>query len=284
MTTVYARTREREKAWKFGLYCLCGSLVITPFWYLIFRKWIRGHPNTFLAVSDGTLLLHSVLMRSKVLWIFSEILESVCIIPQLLLLRQTTVPTVLDSYYLVALGAYRFLYILNWIVRGSKEKHYADPTSWVWGTIQTALMIDFAWVYYTRQRVKLRKGGVVDSDDLRQGWLVGRLVGRKSLDFDYDEEQAQGRGQRAASDNNWGRRGISVSADDGVMARVSNTKRMAPGSGPESQPLTDPAAFEDDSEEEETPPSTAQGSGVTGGDEWNDDVDEDAREHSGKPN
>ena len=105
---------------------------------------------------------------------FSEILESVCIIPQLLLLRQTTVPTVIDSFYLVTLGTYRFLYILNWIVRGANEDNYIDPTSWVWGTIQTALMIDFAWVYYTRQRVKLRQGGVVDSDDMSRGWLVGR--------------------------------------------------------------------------------------------------------------
>jgi hypothetical protein len=31
----------------------------------------------------------------------------VCVLPQLLLLRQTTVPTVIDSYYLLALGSYR---------------------------------------------------------------------------------------------------------------------------------------------------------------------------------
>lgn len=49
MTSVYARTREREKAWKFGMYCLLGSIVITPFWYLIFKKWVIGH-NTFLKV------------------------------------------------------------------------------------------------------------------------------------------------------------------------------------------------------------------------------------------
>lgn len=49
MTSVYARTREREKAWKFGMYCLLGSLVVAPFWYLIFKKWVIGH-NTFLKV------------------------------------------------------------------------------------------------------------------------------------------------------------------------------------------------------------------------------------------
>jgi ER lumen protein retaining receptor len=49
MTSVYARTREREKAWKFGLYCLAGAIVVAPFWYLIFKKWVLGH-NTFIKV------------------------------------------------------------------------------------------------------------------------------------------------------------------------------------------------------------------------------------------
>lgn len=28
MTFAYARTREREKAWKFGIYCLAGAAVL----------------------------------------------------------------------------------------------------------------------------------------------------------------------------------------------------------------------------------------------------------------
>lgn len=196
-------------------------------------------------------------------------------------------PTVLDSFYLVALGTYRFLYILNWIVRGAKEPLYKDPTSWVWGTIQTALIIDFAWVYWTRQRVKLRRGGVVDSEDLSRGWLVGRFVGRKSVDFDFDDEEAAtNREQDGRPKNQWGRRGISVSADEGVHDRDA-PRRKSPGNGhadPESQPLADPAAFEDESDDEAPPPpapSITHESGVRGGDEWNDDIDEDAQEHSG---
>lgn len=219
----------------------------------------------------------------QLLWVFSEILESVCVIPQLLLLRQTTVPTVLDSFYLVTLGGYRFLYVLNWCVRAAQDPGYADPTSWVWGTIQTALFIDFAWVYWTRQRVKLRKGGVVDSEDLRQGWLVGRFVGRKSLDFDYDEEEAASGDQTTpAPKNTWGRRGISVSADEGVLDRETAPPRRNLGggqTGPESQPLADPAAFDDDSDDDGAPPPVSYGTQVRGTDEWNDDVDDDAREH-----
>jgi ER lumen protein retaining receptor len=200
-----------------------------------------------------------------------------------LLLRQTTVPTVIDSFYLVTLGLYRFLYVLNWITRGAKEVDYADPTSWVWGSIQTALMIDFAWVYYTRQRVKLRRGGVVDSEDLGRGWIVGRFVGRKSVDFDFDEESAAPREEEARNTNKWGRRNISVSADEGVAGAP---KRKGPSDGnmdPESQPLADPAAFEDESDDDAplpaAPSSTGEhGSGVRA-DEWADDLDEDAKPH-----
>jgi ER lumen protein retaining receptor len=204
-------------------------------------------------------------------------------------MRQTTVPTVIDSMYLVALGTYRFLYVLNWINRGVKEGH-KDPTSWVWGTIQTALMIDFAWVYYSRQRVKLRRGGVVDSEDLGRGWLIGRFVGRKSVDFDFEEEENACREpENAHSKNGWGRRGISVSADEGVR---DAPRRKGPVNGnldPEAQPLADPAAFEDDSDDGLDAPLAAAGSsaghesGVSGGDEWNDDMDADAQEHSGLP-
>jgi len=265
MTSVYARTREREKAWKFGMYCLLGSVLMTPFWYLIVKDTLLGH-NAFL----------------KVLWVFSEILESVCVIPQLLLLRQTTVPTVLDSFYLVTLGTYRFLYVLNWIMRGAKEPGYRDPTSWVWGTIQTALIIDFAWVYWTRQRVKLRHGGVVDSDDLGRGWIVGRFVSRKSMDFDYDEETAGQRNDTTQPKNKWGRRGISVSADEGVEGAPKRTTPERANVDPESQPLADPAAFEDESDDDAPPPGTATSVAEQSGvrrDEWDDDLDEDATEH-----
>lgn len=148
-------------------------------------------------------------------------------------------------------------------------------------------MIDFAWVYWTRQRVKLRQGGVVDSEDLGRGWLVGRLagMGRKSADnFDYDEES----GQQARNDqpnNKWGRRGISVSADEGVLDAPKHKGGVDRDS--ESQPLADPAAFEDDESDDDAPPAAtasssaaAHESGVRA-DEWDNDVDEDAKAHDG---
>lgn len=153
------------------------------------------------------------------MWTFSEILESVCVLPQLLLLRQTSVPTVIDSFYLVTLGSYRALYILNWIVRYFGQEHHFEPITTIFGVVQTAFYVDFAWVYWTRQRVKLRNGGVVDSEDLSRGWLVTRVVGRNEADeadavVSPSVPSDQDRELSARPEGKWGARGISVSADE----------------------------------------------------------------------
>lgn len=152
----------------------------------------------------------------KALWIFSIILESVCVLPQLILLRQTTVPTVIDSLYLLTLGSYRAFYILNWIVRAAQEDR-VDVVAAIFGIVQTAFYVDFAWVYWTRQRVKLRNGGVVDSDDLSRGWLLRRLLGRQGESLDEEDitsNENPAEAPRTSSRGKWGARGISVSADD----------------------------------------------------------------------
>ncbi|CAN8101124.1 unnamed protein product [Discula destructiva] len=212
MQWTFPRTRERELAWKLGAACFFGSLLISPFTMLIFQP---GAEWSFFYW----------------LWNLSYILESVCVLPQLLLLRQTTVPTVIDSYYLLFLGMYRGLYVLNWI---NREFDISDTppkaVQVIFGLLQTALYVDFAWVYYTRQRVKLRSGGVVDADDMRQSWLLRRIFG-KHVDRDVaaaaadDEESAPALGRSNGSSSNgaprrsaWGKRGISVSADDGTLA------------------------------------------------------------------
>jgi ER lumen protein retaining receptor len=195
------------------------------------------------------------------MWTFSIILESICVLPQLLLLRQTTVPTVLDSYYLILLGSYRALYLVGWVWRAADPTdHHFDPVSVVFGTIQTALYVDFAWVYYGRQRVKLRAGGIVDADDMGRGWLVGRLVGKHAPGArgassdghdESDDGEAEGGGpdverglaNRSGRSNRWGPRGISVSADEGVVP-----------SGEDAVPLADPDAFEDEISDDEGAP------------------------------
>lgn len=124
----------------------------------------------------------------------------------------------IDSFYLVTLGSYRAFYILNWILRGIMEHHFA-PIPVIFGLIQTAFYLDFAWVYWTRQRVKLRNGGVVDSDDLSRGWLVARVLGKGRDSVDEEEVLAQDRPQGGATKSGrgkWGTMGVSISADDPV--------------------------------------------------------------------
>ncbi|KAL3468424.1 ER lumen protein retaining receptor-domain-containing protein [Aspergillus heterothallicus] len=206
MMKVFPRTRERERAWKMALGSIAVSLVLSPIVIPIFDKF------------------HS-LWFEDLLWAFSIILESVCVLPQLLLLRQTTVPTVINSYYLLMLGSYRAFYIVNWFVRAVGSERHVDWISIIFGVIQTAFYVDFAWVYYSRQRVKLRNGGVVDSEDYRNSYIVNKVFSiRRRRSEDEEEQRLHGEtdGEEHQSRNNrWGARGISVSADDTLESQRS---------------------------------------------------------------
>jgi ER lumen protein retaining receptor len=54
---------------------------------------------------------------AEILWSFSIFLESVAILPQLFMLQRTGEAETITTHYLAALGAYRALYIPNWIYR-----------------------------------------------------------------------------------------------------------------------------------------------------------------------
>jgi ER lumen protein retaining receptor len=54
---------------------------------------------------------------TEILWSFSIFLESVAILPQLFMLQRTGEAETITTHYLAALGAYRALYIPNWIYR-----------------------------------------------------------------------------------------------------------------------------------------------------------------------
>ncbi|CAF3475440.1 hypothetical protein SNK03_010267 [Fusarium graminearum] len=268
MQWIYPRSREREVSWKIGAVILGGSFILSPIVMLIFE---RGEHRGF----------------QTWMWVFSQILESVCVLPQLLLLRQTTVPTVIDSFYLVALGSYRALYCLNWFIR-EFEMHGRGPNiiSVIFGVIQTALYVDFAWVYYTRQRVKLRGGGIVDADDMSRSWLLRRIFGKRFVhDEEDDEENGPGGfddeqgGNRRGARPKWGARGISVSADDGVLEQERHNRDQDEFGGPvdPDAKMQDPdelARALDDDDDENTPlrPGQTEGqpSGLQGGEGWRD--------------
>lgn len=84
---------------------------------------------------------------TEVLWTFSIWLESVAIMPQLVLLQQLREVENLTSNYVAAMGAYRAFYILNWIYRYRTE-HDVNWIGWIGGVVQVALYVDFFY-YYT---------------------------------------------------------------------------------------------------------------------------------------
>ncbi|KAK3676613.1 hypothetical protein LTR78_003387 [Recurvomyces mirabilis] len=279
MMRMFARTREKEYGWKLATWSLAACATTAPLVCLLFRGW----KNSSI---------------SEVLWTFSIELESVAVLPQLLLLRQTSVPTVLDSFYLVTLGSYRFFYIINWIVRGFTHDGIFDPISAIFGVIQTALYVDFAWVYWTRQRVKLRGGGVVDSDDLGKSFLVRRFIGRGRGNAEEDEDTVDNEtaalagqengtidpsarpGAQRSGSGRWGARGISVSADDTLAEHDRNTVASRNAGA-----MADPDAFEDDLDEDADapPPPAKDGKGNAkdeehGGDEEEEGIGSSAEE------
>merc|ERR1719201_2827470 len=83
------------------------------------------------------------------LWTFSIYLESIAIIPQLIVLQRYREVENLTGNYIFFMGAYRFLYILNWIYRAETEKNYKHH--WVvyfCGVMQTLLYVDFFYYYF----------------------------------------------------------------------------------------------------------------------------------------
>ncbi|CAO3672473.1 unnamed protein product [Rhizopus stolonifer] len=87
----------------------------------------------------------------EVLWSFSIWLESVAIFPQLFMLQRTGEAETITIHYIFALGAYRTLYIFNWIYRYYYEPNYTvDWIASVAGLLQTALYSDFFYIYYIK--------------------------------------------------------------------------------------------------------------------------------------
>lgn len=107
----------------------------------------------------------------EIVWSFSIFLEAVAILPQLFLLQRTGEAETITTHYLAALGAYRALYVPNWIYRyvwrlpidtSSVLTYFSiDCDRWymdegvdiiavICGLVQTGLYADFFYVYFTK--------------------------------------------------------------------------------------------------------------------------------------
>ncbi|ORX45137.1 ER lumen protein retaining receptor [Piromyces finnis] len=101
-------------------------------------------PSAILA-----LIINHKFTIMEILWTFSIYLESVAILPQLFQLQRTGEAETITSHYLFALGAYRALYIFNWIYRFFAEG-VLDWIAVVAGIVQTLLYSDFLYLYITK--------------------------------------------------------------------------------------------------------------------------------------
>lgn len=82
-------------------------------------------------------------------WTFSIILESVAILPQLFLLQKTGEAEMITTHYLLCLGSYRALYLINWIYRYLVARP-PEGIVVIAGIFQTVLYSDFFYIYYKR--------------------------------------------------------------------------------------------------------------------------------------
>ncbi|KAG6741524.1 hypothetical protein POTOM_054786 [Populus tomentosa] len=117
-----------------------------------FRHFFIVLPCLILA-----LLIHEKFTFLEVMWAFSLYLEAVAILPQLVLLQRTRNIDNLTGQYVFLLGAYRALYILNWVYRFFTEPHYVHWITWISGLVQTLLYADFFYYYFQswKNNVKL---------------------------------------------------------------------------------------------------------------------------------
>mmetsp|Transcript_900 Transcript_900/g.3271 ORF Transcript_900/g.3271 Transcript_900/m.3271 type:complete len:218 (-) Transcript_900:254-907(-) len=93
------------------------------------------------------LLINHEFVLTEILWTFSIYLEAVAILPQLVLLQRTKNVDNLTGNYVFALGAYRALYLVNWVYRYFTEPGYRQWIVWVSGAVQTGIYCDFFYYY-----------------------------------------------------------------------------------------------------------------------------------------
>eukprot|EP01097_Dermamoeba_algensis_P004307 TRINITY_DN2841_c0_g1_i2.p1 TRINITY_DN2841_c0_g1~~TRINITY_DN2841_c0_g1_i2.p1 ORF type:complete len:212 (-),score=27.62 TRINITY_DN2841_c0_g1_i2:114-749(-) len=82
----------------------------------------------------------------QISWSFSHYLEAVAILPQIFLLQRTGEVDNFTSFYLLALGGYRFLYLLHYICLFWFEGK-VDYILWSTSALHTLLYCDFFYYF-----------------------------------------------------------------------------------------------------------------------------------------
>ena len=146
-------------------YCVAPSLVLA-----ILTSWFYDRYSTFI----------------QILWRFSIILESVAILPQLVVLRKYRLVEKMTGRFLFCLGIYRLLYIVNWWYKSSTRRYYRHNYQvYICGVVQVVLYLDFFDQYCRvtcgralfcwRKRKQNFEDGEADDDE--DGQLVFEMSG-----------------------------------------------------------------------------------------------------------
>ncbi|PWA89207.1 ER lumen protein-retaining receptor A [Artemisia annua] len=130
------------------------AIVYCMRWHRVVKRSYDREIDTFkyeflvLAAFLLALVLNDKFTFFEIFWAFSIYLEAVAILPQLVLLQRSGNVDNLTGQYVFFLGAYRGLYILNWIYRYFTEPHFNGWISCISGLLQTALYADFFYYYF----------------------------------------------------------------------------------------------------------------------------------------
>ncbi|XP_071814769.1 ER lumen protein-retaining receptor 2 isoform X1 [Apostichopus japonicus] len=141
------------------VYILCAYITVYLI-YIRFKATYDSNHDTFrmefLVVPVGGLafLVNHDFTPLEILWTFSIYLESIAILPQLFMISKTGEAETITSHYLFALGAYRALYLVNWVYRFYFEGFF-DLIAIVAGVVQTILYCDFFYLYITKDFIIL---------------------------------------------------------------------------------------------------------------------------------
>merc|ERR1719301_40802 len=130
--------------------CAGVSLKTQELYLVVFLTRYLDLFTSFYSLYNSVMKLVFILSSVGVvelMWTFSIYLESVAILPQLVLLQRVQNVDNLSGNYIFLLGSYRGLYILNWIYRYFTEPRYLDYIKWVAGIVQTAIYGDFFYYY-----------------------------------------------------------------------------------------------------------------------------------------
>lgn len=120
-----------------------------------FRHWkFAVTPCGVIAFITHAIGSHFHFHLIDLLWTFSIYLESIAIMPQLILLQRYREVENLTGNYIFFMGAYRALYIFNWIYRAYHETYYHHRfVVYFCGVLQTLLYVDFFY-YYVKSKTK----------------------------------------------------------------------------------------------------------------------------------